>query len=86
MPSLPTTGASEHANPHVFIVGAGASRAACPNGDAKGRRLPVMADLIDFVGLRPLLAQHGIESQEGDFEAVYDGVVQSGNKELNTAS
>jgi len=82
MPSLPTTGASEHADPHVFIVGAGASRAACPNGDAEGRRLPVMADLIDVVGLRPLLKQHGIESQEGDFEAVYDGIVQSGNEEL----
>ena len=84
MPSLPTTGATEHANPHVVIVGAGASRAACPNGDAKGRRLPLMADLIDLVDFRPLLAQHGIGSQEGDFEAVYDGVVQSGDRELGS--
>lgn len=82
MLSLPTIGASEHADPHVFIVGAGASRAACPNGDANGRWLPIMADLIDLVGLKPLLAQHGIESQERDFETVYDGVVQSGNTEL----
>ena len=80
MPPLPTTGANEHANPHVFILGAGASRAACPNGDAKGRELPVMADLIDLVGLGPLLTQHGIASQEGDFEAVYGDVVQSGKK------
>lgn len=82
MPPLPTTGASEHADPHVFIVGAGASRAACPNGDAEGHRLPLMADLVDLVGLRPLLEQHGIESREGDFEAVYAGVAQSDDEEL----
>lgn len=82
MPSLPTTGASKYANPHVVIVGAGASRAACPDGDANGRRLPLMADLVDLVGLKPLLAKYGIESEETDFEAVFDGAVQSGYTEL----
>jgi len=29
--------------PHVVLLGAGASRAACPAGDGDGRRLPLMA-------------------------------------------
>ncbi|MEQ1837382.1 MAG: hypothetical protein ABL858_03425 [Candidatus Nitrotoga sp.] len=41
-----------------------------------------MADLIELVGLKPLLAQHGIESEEHDFEAVFDGAVRSANTEL----
>lgn len=56
MARLARTGSRDDADPHIVIVGAGGSRAACPEGDQNGRHLPVMADLIDTVGLRPLLA------------------------------
>ena len=36
--------------PHAVLLGAGASRAAFPSGDAGGRQLPVMSDLVDVVG------------------------------------
>ena len=31
--------------PHVVLLGAGASRAVCTNGDKHGRKLPLMSDL-----------------------------------------
>lgn len=57
--------------PHVFILGAGASRAAFPNGDCAGRTVPLMNDLIDVLDLEPLFDEYGIEPREGDFEALY---------------
>ena len=30
--------------PHLVVLGAGASRAAFPDGDKNGKRLPLMAD------------------------------------------
>lgn len=57
--------------PHVVILGAGASRQACPQGDANGQILPLMKDLIDVVGLGPILKEHGIRSACEDFEAIY---------------
>jgi len=50
--------------PHVVILGAGASRATCPTGDAEGRRLPVMVDLVDVLDLRPLLLKWGINADQ----------------------
>lgn len=46
--------------PHVVILGAGASRQCCPGGDMKGRRLPLMSDFAEIVGLRTLLEQWGL--------------------------
>lgn len=56
--------------PHVVILGAGASRAACPNGDRIGRTLPVMKDLVKSLGLEDLLGVEENDS-ERDFEAIY---------------
>ena len=39
-----------------------------------------MDDLIDVVEIRPLLGNAGAKA-EGDFEVVYDTIVQAGNKE-----
>jgi hypothetical protein len=61
----------------VVIVGAGASRAAFPEGDAHGKRLPVMADLIEYLGLAPAIADAGFSSTS-DFESLYDEVATSG--------
>lgn len=41
-------------SPHVIILGAGASRAPCPNGDKTGRILPLMNDFIDILDLNDL--------------------------------
>jgi hypothetical protein len=58
---------------HVVILGAGASRASFPDGDANGKRLPVMADLLELLELRPLVAAAGFEGSS-DFEAIYDKI------------
>lgn len=46
--------------PHVVVLGAGASLAAFPNGDAQGRRLPLMRDLAELIGLAPVFTSAGI--------------------------
>lgn len=82
MPTMPIIGPNDSAAPHVVIVGAGGSVAACPNGDAKGNILPVMANLIDVLNLKPLLMENGISGKEANFETVYDDVIQKGNATL----
>ena len=58
--------------PHVVLLGAGASRAAFPNGDRAGQKIPLMNDLVDVLRLRPLIRQAGKGfEQENDFEAIY---------------
>lgn len=58
--------------PHVVLLGAGASRAAFPNGDAAGRQIPVMGDLVDIVELQPLIDRADLEiGQERNFEVIY---------------
>ena len=58
--------------PHVVLLGAGASRAAFPNGDASGRPLPVMDDFVEIVGLATQFKQAGLEDVlEKNFETLY---------------
>lgn len=58
--------------PHVVLLGSGASKAAFPNGDATGRAVPVMGDLVEIVGLEPLVKEAGREyTNERDFEVLY---------------
>lgn len=64
-------------SPHIVILGAGASRAAFPGGDANGKRLPVMADLIGLLNLAPAIANAGF-SDTSDFESLYDEIATSG--------
>ncbi len=83
MPTLPAldikTGINE--SPHVIILGAGASKACCPNGDRHGRHLPIMANLVDTIALRELLERNGIEI-ETNFETIYSKIHSSGNQNL----
>jgi hypothetical protein len=77
MPRLPALDIRFNVNysPHVVILGAGASLAACPHGDANGLRLPVMANLVPTLGLEPLLARAGVGvSVSGNFELIYDRI------------
>src|ERR1700674_3429783 len=57
--------------PHVFLLGAGASRAAFPNGDANGKHLPLMDDLVETINLAPALLAHGVRWTGGNFEELY---------------
>lgn len=62
----------EVGRPHVVLLGAGASRAAFPNGERLGQRLPVMADFIEIVpSVRDLLVKAGIPSKDRNFEEIY---------------
>ena len=56
---------------HVFILGAGASVAAFPQGDANGRFLPTMDRLIEMLGLEPVLKRGGVENTNRNFESIY---------------
>ena len=57
---------------HVVLLGAGASRAAFPNGDGAGYRIPVMDDLVDIIELQSLVDESGLEMGRGrNFEVFY---------------
>ena len=65
--------------PHVVILGAGASRAALPDGDANGRRLPLMADFLEVLpSVQEQLLGAGIELDENDFELTYSRMAANG--------
>lgn len=60
--------------PHVVILGAGASVAACPQGDKHGRTLPTMANIVDVLRLRPLLSKNGLRYADENFENLYSSL------------
>ncbi|MEO7932963.1 MAG: hypothetical protein ABIT76_07385 [Chthoniobacterales bacterium] len=60
--------------PHVVILGAGASRAAFPNGDRYGTKLPVMKDFVDVLGLRGELLKAGVSEDFDNFELLFTKV------------
>jgi hypothetical protein len=63
--------------PHVVLLGAGASRAAFPNGDATGKRLPVMDDFVDTLGLQPMIDETDLEVKgQKNFERIYSQIVE----------
>jgi hypothetical protein len=64
----------EMRRPHLVILGAGASVAACPEGDRNGRRLPTMENLVEILGLGTLLAKNGITDARQNFEALYSSL------------
>lgn len=80
MPTLPQLDVKTNSNhsPHVVILGAGASFAALPDGDKSGRKLPLMNNLVEVIGLEPLLEKYGLEYEGENFEATYDALVYSG--------
>jgi hypothetical protein len=62
--------------PHVVILGAGASRQAFPFGECNKRRLPLMSDFNEVLGLKELLAKWRID-YEKNFEDIYNDLVES---------
>jgi len=62
-------------SPHVVILGAGASKAACPNGDKNGKILPLMNDFIDILDLSDLKSMVK-EIKYTNFEDIYSHLHQ----------
>ncbi len=67
---------------HVVILGAGASRAAAPNGDRHGKRLPVMSDLVQTLGLEDVLADCPLYRPGVNFEDLYSELCEQGDDVL----
>ena len=65
-------------SPHVVILGAGASKAAFPDGDLYNYKLPLLNEIIEVVGLNDLLKRHGFDVKITDFELFFDSLVSSG--------
>jgi len=57
--------------PHVVLLGAGASKAAFPEGEANGRMLPLMNELVTCAGIESLLNEASVPQDRDDFESLY---------------
>lgn len=60
---------------HVVILGAGASRAAFPKGDASGKKLPLMNELMKTLDLAEAIEEQGYNGDTSDFESFYSDIV-----------
>ena len=66
----------EVGKPHVVILGAGASYAAFPNGDRNGRKLPLMNNFVETLGIEDLIARTGFSFSSTNFEDIYTEIHQ----------
>jgi hypothetical protein len=57
--------------PHLVLLGAGASRAAFPNGEKNGKKLPLMDDFVETIGIQDLASRSGTAWQGRNFERFY---------------
>src|SRR5947209_17560615 len=61
--------------PHLILLGAGASRATCPNGDKNGRVLPLMLDFTEVLDIKSLFRSCGLDPDrnfEDTFSELYE--------------
>src|ERR1700751_5884108 len=68
-------------SPHVVILGAGASRACCMTGDRNGRKLPLMNDFVECVGIEDVICKSG-HGPKSNFEEIYSHIYQDGNNSV----
>ncbi len=83
MPSLPLmdTKRKRCDSPHVVILGAGASIASTiRNPEKYGKSLPSMANLVETLGLEPLINKYGLAYGGQNFETFYDALSRSGQR------
>jgi hypothetical protein len=81
MPSFPALEKTVCHHPHIVILGAGASLAAFPKGDAFGREIPLMNNIIEVTGIDLLLKKAGLNIKNDNFEAFYSDLASSGQDE-----
>lgn len=63
----------ENPRRHVVLLGAGASRAAFPNGESTRKHLPLMHDFTKTLELTTLLNNAGIDPNQ-NFESIYSKI------------
>lgn len=61
--------------PHLVILGVGASKATCLNGDRNGQVLPLMCDFVKVVGLGSLFKEWGMNSNS-NFEEIFSDLYE----------
>jgi len=71
----------EVGKPHVVILGAGASYAAFPKGDRNGRKLPLMNNFVETLGIEDLISRTDLSFSSTNFEDIYSEIHK--NPELN---
>lgn len=57
--------------PHLFILGAGATKATIPNGDKYGRKSPVMENFMKEIGIDNLLEGVELKTKSHNIEDIY---------------
>lgn len=67
--------------PHVVLLGAGTTRAAFPNGDANGNKIPLMNDFVDILNLEVILRASGI-NLDSNFEVIYSQIQDNNLKKI----
>lgn len=66
--------------PHVIVLGAGASRATCLNGDKNGKVLPLMCDFVKVVGLESLFKKWRIDHDK-NLEEIFNDLYERNEAE-----
>ena len=61
--------------PHVVILGAGASRQTCLNGDKNENKLPLMRDFTEVVEIKSMLKQWSIDPNQ-NFEEIFSDLYE----------
>lgn len=68
---LPRIKSKRLIDPHVVIIGAGASKAACPI-DKNGNSVPLLKNILEVLDVENLLQQYGFHTKDiDDFESFY---------------
>ena len=57
--------------PHLFILGAGATKATIPDGDKYGHQSPVMDNFLQEIGKEKLLSGVELSTKSNNIEAIY---------------
>ena len=72
--------------PHVVILGAGASKAAMPQGDKFGRVIPLMDDLPEILGKDWKNLVQDAQPPQGNFESSFSWIRKNGNYQSQLAN
>lgn len=72
--------------PHVVILGAGASKAAMPQGDKFGRVIPLMDDLPEILGKDWKKLVQDAQPPQGNFESSFSWIRKNGNYQAQLAN
>ena len=68
--------------PHLFILGAGATKATIPFGDINGLKSPVMEDFLAVTGLSYILKDIALRTASNNIEDIYSELYETNQLEL----